>query len=41
VFLAFAKGDKAKEAELAGADIVGAEELVAKSKVVGWISMLR
>lgn len=28
--LAFAKGDKAKEAEQAGADIVGAEELVAK-----------
>lgn len=28
--LAFAKGDKAKEAEEAGADIVGADELVAK-----------
>jgi large subunit ribosomal protein L1 len=28
--LVFAKGDKAKEAEAAGADIVGAEELVAR-----------
>jgi large subunit ribosomal protein L1 len=34
--LAFAKGDKAKEAELAGADIVGAEELVAKIQG-GWM----
>jgi len=34
--LAFAKGDKAREAELAGADIVGAEELVAKIQG-GWM----
>ena len=31
-YLVFAKGDKAKEAEEAGADFVGAEELVQKSK---------
>lgn len=34
--LAFAKGDKAKEAEAAGADIVGAEELVAQIQG-GWM----
>lgn len=34
--LVFAKGDKAKEAEEAGADYVGAEELVEKIKG-GWI----
>ena len=33
--VAFAKGDKAKEAEEAGADVVGAEELVAKIQA-GW-----
>ncbi|HHU29722.1 MAG TPA: 50S ribosomal protein L1 [Firmicutes bacterium] len=32
----FAKGDKAKEAEAAGADIVGAEDLVAKIEG-GWL----
>ena len=30
--LVFAKGDKAKEVEQAGADYVGAEEMVQKSK---------
>lgn len=34
--LVFAKGDKAKEAEAAGADYVGAEELVAKIQE-GWV----
>lgn len=34
--LVFAKGDKAKEAEAAGADFVGAEELVAKIKDENW-----
>jgi len=34
--LVFAKGDKAKEAEEAGADFVGAEELVAKIQG-GWV----
>jgi len=34
--LVFAKGDKAKEAEAAGADFVGAEELVAKIKDESW-----
>ena len=29
--LVFAKGDKAREAEQAGADFVGAEELVTKN----------
>jgi large subunit ribosomal protein L1 len=32
----FAKGDKAKEAEAAGADVVGAEELAAKVQE-GWL----
>lgn len=35
--LVFAKGDKAKEAEAAGADYVGAEELVPKIQNDGWI----
>ena len=34
--LVFAKGDKAKEAETAGADFVGAEELVAKIQSENW-----
>ncbi|MBQ4188233.1 MAG: 50S ribosomal protein L1 [Firmicutes bacterium] len=34
--LVFAKGDKAKEAEEAGADYVGAEELVAKIQQENW-----
>ena len=34
--LVFAKGDKAKEAEAAGADYVGAEELVAKIQQENW-----
>ena len=34
--LVFAKGDKAKEAENAGADFVGAEDLVAKIQGEGW-----
>ncbi|HEY5586044.1 MAG TPA: 50S ribosomal protein L1 [Ruminiclostridium sp.] len=34
--LVFAKGDKAKEAELAGAEFVGAEELVAKIQNENW-----
>ena len=34
--LVFAKGDKAKEAEAAGADYVGAEELVQKIQSEGW-----
>lgn len=34
--LVFAKGDKAKEAETAGADFVGAEELVAKIQNENW-----
>jgi len=33
----FAKGDKAREAEEAGADIVGAEELVARITDEGWL----
>ena len=32
----FAKGDKAKEAEQAGADVVGAEDLVARVRE-GWL----
>ena len=35
--LVFAKGDKAKEAEAAGADFVGAEELVPKIQNETWI----
>ena len=39
--LVFAKGDKAKEAEGAGADYVGAEELAQKiQSVSGWSSVL-
>ena len=34
--LAFAKGEKAKEAEAAGADFVGAEELVSKIQNENW-----
>jgi large subunit ribosomal protein L1 len=34
--LVFAKGDKAKEAEAAGADFVGAEELVTKIQNENW-----
>ena len=34
--LVFAKGDKAKEAEAAGADFVGAEELVSKIEKENW-----
>lgn len=34
--LVFAKGEKAKEAELAGADFVGADELVAKIQGENW-----
>jgi large subunit ribosomal protein L1 len=35
--LVFAKGDKAKEAEEAGADFVGAEELIPKIQNEGWL----
>jgi len=35
--LVFAKGDKAKEAELANADFVGAEDMVAKIQEEGWL----
>lgn len=35
--LVFAKGDKAKEAEAAGADHVGAEELIPKIQNDGWL----
>ena len=35
--LVFAKGEKAKEAEAAGADFVGAEELVPKIEKENWI----
>ena len=34
--LVFAKGDKAKEAEAAGADFVGAEELIPRIEKEGW-----
>ncbi|OPX84437.1 MAG: 50S ribosomal protein L1 [Pelotomaculum sp. PtaB.Bin104] len=36
--LVFAKGDKAKEAEEAGADFVGAEDMVAKIQQEGWLN---
>lgn len=36
--LVFAKGDKAKEAEAAGADFVGAEELVEKIQKENWFA---
>jgi len=35
--LVFAKGDKAKEAEEAGADFVGAEDMVARIQQEGWL----
>jgi large subunit ribosomal protein L1 len=35
--LVFAKGDRAREAEEAGADFVGAEELVAKIQNENWL----
>jgi len=35
--LVFAKGDKAKEAEEAGADFVGAEDMVEKIQKDGWL----
>ncbi|MFZ5590642.1 MAG: 50S ribosomal protein L1 [Bacillota bacterium] len=35
--LVFAKGDKAKEAEEAGADFVGAEDIVEKIQKEGWL----
>lgn len=35
--LVFAKGDKAKEASDAGADFVGAEDMVAKIQQEGWL----
>ena len=35
-YLVFAKGDKAKEAEEAGADFVGADELVQKIQSENW-----
>jgi len=35
--LVFAKGDKAKEAEAAGADFVGAEDMVEKIQKEGWL----
>ncbi|MDD4169414.1 MAG: 50S ribosomal protein L1 [Desulfotomaculaceae bacterium] len=38
IVLVFAKGDKAKEAEDAGADFVGAEDMVAKIQQEGWLS---
>ncbi|KJS68431.1 MAG: 50S ribosomal protein L1 [Peptococcaceae bacterium BICA1-7] len=36
--LVFAKGDKAREAEEAGADFVGAEDMVEKIQKEGWLS---
>ena len=38
--LVFAKGEKAKEAEAAGADFVGDDDMVQKSKADGSILML-
>jgi len=35
--IVFAKGEKAKEAENAGADFVGAEDLIAKIQNEGWL----
>jgi large subunit ribosomal protein L1 len=35
--LVFAKGDKAKEAEVGGADFVGAEDMVEKIQKEGWL----
>ena len=35
--LVFARGDKAREAEEAGADFVGAEEMIAKIQNEGWL----
>lgn len=35
--LVFAKGDKAREAEEAGADFVGAEEIIARIQNEGWL----
>jgi large subunit ribosomal protein L1 len=35
--LVFARGDKAREAEEAGADFVGAEEIIAKIQNEGWL----
>jgi large subunit ribosomal protein L1 len=35
--LVFAKGDKIKEAEAAGADFIGGEELIAKIQNEGWL----
>ncbi|BAF58488.1 MAG: 50S ribosomal protein L1 [Pelotomaculum sp.] len=35
--LVFAKGDKAREAEEAGADFVGAEDMVARIQQEGWL----
>jgi len=35
--LVFAKGDKAKEAEEAGADFIGAEDMVEKIQKEGWL----
>ena len=35
--LVFARGDKAKEAEEAGADFVGAEDVIAKIQNEGWL----
>lgn len=38
--LVFAKGPKAEEAEKAGADFVGAEELIPKSKMMDGLIMM-
>jgi large subunit ribosomal protein L1 len=37
IVLVFAKGDKAREAEEAGADFVGAEDMVARVQQEGWL----